>query len=372
MKKTSTLVFIFICLIYRITIGQTIDAPVFKNAEGVVNGCSNGNLAQKEIGYLGVMSADNANSQTGLLVEIVENGPAFEAGLRGEVLVFALDGQKIANWNDLETVMGKSKPGDRMVVDFEKDGKSQAQFVLLTKKRAVRSFHRCSDETPKKHYRVDDGFPQKPACLGVFGKTGWAETNTPDGTKVTDLVVKGPAEKSGIAIGDVIMSVDGVPVETFSKLYKTIAEYAPGDIVKIDFLRNDKRFSVEATLNACYKTTVDTRSKLDKVVVKWPEAIKPQLPENQTVAPQIKLTLESFTAFPNPVSEEVTIRFSGEKLPVEISLVTANGQVLFSEKMENFDGQYDQQFDLRALPKGLVVFSVKQNGKVFSEEILVQ
>ena len=366
MKKATAIVFVLTIFVYKITIGQT---PVFKNAEGVVNGCTGGNLADKKVGYLGVMATENAPAGPGLLVEIVENGPAFEAGFRGELRIYALDGTKTDRWADLESVLEKSKPGDRLVIDFVENGKKQAKSVGLTEKRAVRTFRRCSDETPKKHYRIDDGFPQKPACLGVFGNTNSTDQ---DGTKVTDLVVKGPAEKAGIQVGDLITAIDGVPVDNFKKLYQTIGEYRPDDLVKVDFLRGDKRFSVEATLNACYKTTVDTRSQLDKIVVKWPDAIKPQPVDNQPLVPQNQLMLESFTAFPNPVSDEVTIRFSGEKKPTEISLVTAAGQVLFSEKLEAFDGQYEQQFDLRALPKGAVVFSVKQNGKVFSEGILVQ
>lgn len=366
MKKATALVLLFTMFIYRITIGQTPETPVFKNVEGMAKGNTHVvKSCDAPTGFLGVMPVENPEIPYGLSLEIMENGPAAKAGLSGEILVLSIDEKNVANWDDLVSILKTTSPGQKVVLEMGEGESIATKTVELGSQRHNRS-------SPKNHHRAEENYPNKPACLGVFGQTGWAENNLSDGTRVTDLVVKGAAEKAGIVAGDFITAIDGVPVETFGKLYKTIAEYNPGDRVKVDFLRSEKRFSVEATLKACDERPVVSQSQQKLIVVKFQD-VKPAQPiENQPIAPQTKLALESFTAFPNPVSEEVTIRFSGEKMPTEIRLTAANGQVFFQEKIENFEGQYEQQFDLRDLPAGQVVFSVLQNGKVFSEGILVQ
>ena len=53
-----------------------------------------------------------------------------------------------------------------------------------------------------------------------------------------------------IALGDVIVAVEGKPVETMDDLMDAMEKYKVGDRVKVDVMRNNKRQTVDVTLQA--------------------------------------------------------------------------------------------------------------------------
>ncbi|MGM0611951.1 MAG: Do family serine endopeptidase [Bacteroidota bacterium] len=58
----------------------------------------------------------------------------------------------------------------------------------------------------------------------------------------------GAADKGGLEEGDVIVSVDGTPVNSSGRLLELIAQYHPGDKVDINYIRNNKKKSVTLVL----------------------------------------------------------------------------------------------------------------------------
>jgi S1-C subfamily serine protease len=53
-----------------------------------------------------------------------------------------------------------------------------------------------------------------------------------------------------IELGDIVVAVDGKPVETVDDLMDALEKYKIGDRVKVDVIRNKKRQSVDVTLQA--------------------------------------------------------------------------------------------------------------------------
>jgi S1-C subfamily serine protease len=68
------------------------------------------------------------------------------------------------------------------------------------------------------------------------------------GVVVDDLTADGPAEKAGIKQGDVIVSVNGRPVETQDDLRLTISEMAPGTPAMVSIVRDGKDMTVKVIL----------------------------------------------------------------------------------------------------------------------------
>jgi serine protease Do/serine protease DegQ len=68
------------------------------------------------------------------------------------------------------------------------------------------------------------------------------------GVIVDDLTAEGPAEKAGIKQGDVIVSVNGRPIETQDDLRLTISEMAPGTSVMLDIFRDGKDMAIKVIL----------------------------------------------------------------------------------------------------------------------------
>jgi serine protease Do len=60
----------------------------------------------------------------------------------------------------------------------------------------------------------------------------------PRGALVSQIVDGGPAEKAGIKNGDVILNVDGKPVERSTQLPSVISAIKPGDTAKVDVWRD--------------------------------------------------------------------------------------------------------------------------------------
>jgi S1-C subfamily serine protease len=69
-----------------------------------------------------------------------------------------------------------------------------------------------------------------------------------EGVLVKTVTPSGPADKSGIKVGDIIISFDGEKVETPYKLFAQILRHNVGDTVKIELSRNGKIIEVEVTL----------------------------------------------------------------------------------------------------------------------------
>jgi putative serine protease PepD len=87
--------------------------------------------------------------------------------------------------------------------------------------------------------------PAPTAFLGV------STTDTSDGSggaQVVDVTSGGPAQKAGIAAGDLIVTVDGKPVSTADALSGLIQAHQPGDTVQVVVERNGASRTVTVTL----------------------------------------------------------------------------------------------------------------------------
>lgn len=90
--------------------------------------------------------------------------------------------------------------------------------------------------------------------IGIFGDV---VTDLPDvgtGFYVQRIAPEGTADRAGLRPTDIILSIDGVFIETNTTLDDYIKTRKVGDVVKIRYLRVDEIIEVDATL---YGTTVD-------------------------------------------------------------------------------------------------------------------
>ena len=68
------------------------------------------------------------------------------------------------------------------------------------------------------------------------------------GIYVASVIRNSPADKAGIVQGDIILEIDGTPLNKMSTLRQYIYEKNIGDIVKIKYLRNRKETEIDVTL----------------------------------------------------------------------------------------------------------------------------
>jgi len=70
---------------------------------------------------------------------------------------------------------------------------------------------------------------------------------SPDGAVVTSEP-KGAAREAGMQMGDVIVALDGQPVKSGGDLMEAVMRHAPGDAVKVDYVRYGSRRSATLRL----------------------------------------------------------------------------------------------------------------------------
>ena len=70
-----------------------------------------------------------------------------------------------------------------------------------------------------------------------------------DGVVVSDILDNGPAAKSKLAAGDVIVALNGAPTKTSAQLRNRIALTTPGTLAKLDVVRQGKKSAVYVKLD---------------------------------------------------------------------------------------------------------------------------
>ena len=240
--------------------------------------------AQDQQGYLGVMLQDLSPSMTkalqlgdrsGVLVnEVVKDSPAQQAGVEAGDVIVEFAGAKTPDAQALTSAVRDLEPGAKAKITVLRDGKQKTFDVALGAQpereiwidkeagelsllpdddRDVRIFLGDDDEqgiwtVRKRLEAVDRGY------LGVhldglndqlgefFGvKDG-------KGALVTEVVKDSPAAAAGLKAGDVVVELQGEPIDSPDALHEAMAETDPDQQIKVAVLRHGKRQDVQVTL----------------------------------------------------------------------------------------------------------------------------
>ena len=85
---------------------------------------------------------------------------------------------------------------------------------------------------------------------GFLGVSIDSRTDGGAGSIITTVQPDSPAETAGIREGDVVLAVDGEPVNGQAGLVAAIRDRSPGDTIEIDLVRDGERLTLSATLVA--------------------------------------------------------------------------------------------------------------------------
>ncbi|MFY1675018.1 S1C family serine protease [Plantactinospora sp. WMMB334] len=88
----------------------------------------------------------------------------------------------------------------------------------------------------------------------VIGATvGGARSGGSGGVRISSIDPAGPAAEAGLRAGDVVLKLDGRPLEDPSDLIALVRKYAPGSVVSVEFRRGSERQAASVTLAADVK-----------------------------------------------------------------------------------------------------------------------
>lgn len=239
-------------------------------------------------GYLGLsLREDTKSSEGGALVEhVVDDSPAAKAGLKDGDVIVGFGGDVVRGPAKVTEKIRGAKPGDKVGLDVRRDGKVQKFNVELGERPAVAWRVRSGEGAPlseeaeldleRSLKSLDEKMPELQQRLGkmkiyapgrhgmmIFGRSKpllgieMIET-TPElreamgGTKdagvlVGKVLAGSAAEKAGLRVGDLVLSVDGEKIADPGDLSEAIGKHE-GKTIDLDIVRDKKTMHVKAVL----------------------------------------------------------------------------------------------------------------------------
>ena len=149
----------------------------------------------------------------GALVSSVEKGRAADAaGLRSGDVILKLDGKPIVDSGDLPAMIGQARPGEKVALDFWRDGATHQAVAQL----------REAGSTATASAAGDAGQGTLGLAVRPLQPNERREAGVAGGLLIEDAA--GAAAMAGIHSGDVLLAVNGTPVKSVEQLRALIAK----------------------------------------------------------------------------------------------------------------------------------------------------
>jgi membrane-associated protease RseP (regulator of RpoE activity) len=206
--------------------------------------------AGKQPGYLGATGVSDAG---GFRIDgLKEVGNAKKSGLEVGDRVTAINGKKVKNDKDFETLMNETVPGETISLTVDRAGKKQDVKVKLVERPPVSSEPEAAPGVVVPPGAGGPLFAPRAAATPARASLGATViTLTPElkaglgvpvnrGAVVTMVRPGSPAERTGIPVDAVIVAMDGEMVTSSEQLVEMIRAAKPGSEVELSYYQGDK------------------------------------------------------------------------------------------------------------------------------------
>lgn len=297
---------------------------------------------------------DEGNDAQGLVIgETIPGKGADLAGLKSGDVITTVEGQTISGVGALHNTLSSHKPGDQVVVIYQRDGQTQQSKVTLSADRGHFSFNEKRDPCA--------------VFIGVYVSDAMAGDN---GVRITGIVDDTPAKQSNLQPGDVILALDGMAVNNNFELRRERDKHQPGEQFRLTVLRNAAEMTIDATFKSCPKTNEPVKP-VPEVVQLAPQVAPVVKPENKPSTPDMTLDLVVLDLFPNPTIDVLNIRFEAEAIPTTVRIADASGRTIYTKIMGEFSGSFNEQVNLEGKAPGTYTLTVQQGKKLISKNIVL-
>ncbi len=207
--------------------------------------------------FLGV-SSKRSEKGGATVLEITKGSPAEKAGLRKGDVITKLNDSAIESPENLFDAVHNYKPGDKVKISFNREGKAQTVTAILEK----------SDYRQKEYnYNYNFRMPPMPPMGDMRGmdefrrdnrqpKIGIKAQDAEDGKGVNVLEVEdsSAAWKAGLKKGDIILQFDGNDVNSANELVEQLQAARQKILVKMKILREGTPREIEVKIPRKLKT----------------------------------------------------------------------------------------------------------------------
>jgi serine protease Do len=170
-----------------------------------------------------------------LVAKVVPDSAAAQAGVKVGDVILKFNGSPIVDAGQLSARVGVTAPGEKASLEIWRDGKTMTLTATIGNATTLAS--------------ADEGSgAAAPARLGLalrpLNQEERQQAGISGGLVVEDA--QGPAAEAGIQAGDVVLSVDGTPVQSVAQLRKMVQDH--GKQIALLIQRGDTRLFVPVTL----------------------------------------------------------------------------------------------------------------------------
>jgi len=179
--------------------------------------------------------------------------------------------------------------------------------------------------------------------------------------RVSRIIENTAAEKMGLQKGDLIVSLNGNEVLTRQDLLDERNENDPGDFFTLKIFRKGKKMKLKGQFGPCEETA-------EIAISEKASELRETTPNQELVQPQ------KLQVFPNPTNGAFSIKLRlSDNSPAEILVTNILGEIISYNKVEVSDINYlKRDFNLKNQAAGTYLISVTQNGKIYTEKIILK
>ncbi len=161
----------------------------------------------------------NQESRAAVITTVYDNSPAHKSGLKPYDVVISINNVPIYGSNQMMATLYSSKIGEQLDFSILREGKEKKIKVILDKKTSEEKLAMQKQE--KEMILVDP-------------KSGVRIEKFPDGKGflVTGVITGGPAERSGIMLGDVLVEIDQKPIRSLEQ-YRSFMIQSPKHLIRL-------------------------------------------------------------------------------------------------------------------------------------------
>ncbi len=222
------------------------------------NRLSSAEKETKKKGYLGVSVQElsrrekkDLKAEFGVIItNIEEDSPADKDGLMEDDVIQQVNDAKITRSSTLTRVIRKIKPGEKAKIVVIRDGKEKTITVTIGSQKSSRSY--SFSVSPGKN--LFSWYGGRKAYLGVqlqeLNKdlAPYFGVKADEGALILVIDEDSPAEKAGLKSGDVITKIDGEEINDPEDVQEIVSELEEDDEIKIEFIRQNRKQTVNAKL----------------------------------------------------------------------------------------------------------------------------
>ena len=207
--------------------------------------------------FLGVST--ETSSEGALVVEVSPESPAAKAGLAEDDIITQVNKDPIKKQSDLYAAIGKYKEGDKVTIEYLRDGKKNKKEIVLAKNKMearTEVYEFVPDnfnQNFNKNIRKGFALPNLPNLDEIYVNTkkpklgiSIEDLEEGNGVKITAVNEASPASKAGLKIGDIITSIDKHEVKEVNDI--KWQNFDTGQTLKLSIMRNKEVKTIEVKI----------------------------------------------------------------------------------------------------------------------------